>query len=168
MMQIFFSKIFWEIANFLVLIILLYRFLYKRVLAVIDARREKINSDLTGAENAKQEANKLLHEYNAKLADAKSEADEIIKVAEKRANNRREEILETANEDAQKIKDRAMGEIQQAKRQALSQLRDEVSGISLMIAEKLMKESIDAEKHQALVLEFIDQLDNEKLGEAKC
>ncbi|AZR74000.1 ATP synthase F0 subunit B [Anoxybacter fermentans] len=158
----------WEIINFLVLIVLLKRYFYKPLLNLIDKRREKIKSDLEEAEKSKKKAAELAEKYEARLKAARDEAQEIIAQAEKRGNERREEIIAEAREEAKRIKERAMEEIAQAKRHALSQLRDEVSDISLLIATKFLKESVDYNLHQRLVEEFIDQLDKDKLGEAKC
>lgn len=157
----------WEIVNFIVLLYLLKRFLYGPIMGMIDKRREIIQSDLNKAAESKKDAADLKSKYEDKLIAAKDEAHEIIAQAEKRGNERREEIVEEAREEAKRIRERAMEEIEQAKRQALSQIRDEVSNISLLIASKFLQESVDSKRHQHLVEEYIKQLDQTKLGDAK-
>ena len=157
----------WEIINFLVLLFLLQRYLFKPLLEKIDERRDKIESDLNEAEKSKKEAEELEEEYKQKLASAREEAQKIITAAEKRANDRREEIIDDARKEAKRVKERTMEEIEQAKRHALSQLRDEVSDMSLQIATKFLDDSVDKKRHQAMVNDFIKQLDEDKLGEAK-
>ena len=127
----------------------------------------KIESDLNEAEKSKKEAEELEEEYKQKLASAREEAQKIITAAEKRANDRREEIIDDARKEAKRVKERTMEEIEQAKRHALSQLRDEVSDMSLQIATKFLDDSVDKKRHQAMVNDFIKQLDEDKLGEAK-
>ncbi len=167
MMSFLGNTIFWTIVNFLVLIYLLGRYLYKPLLKIIDQRREKIETDLANAAEDKKKAQELADKYQARIEKARVEANGIIAQAEKRGNERREEIIADAHEEARKIKERAAEEIKQAKRQALSQLRDEVSNISLLIAQKFLQESVDKKRHQNLVEEFIDQLDQDKLGDIR-
>lgn len=152
----------------MVLIYLLQRYLFKPLLKIIDQRREKIQADLAQANESKDKAAEVARQYEAKLKAARGEADAIIAQAEKRGNERREEIIAEAHEEAKRIKDRAFEEVEQAKRQAVAQLRDEVSNISLLIAKKFLEESVDNTLHQNLVKDFIGQLDSDKIGEAKC
>lgn len=162
------NTIAWEIINFLVLTVLLGVFLFKPLLQKLDERRETIQADLNEATQSKKKASELADQYEAKLKASREEAQNIVAQAEKRANERREEIISEAREDAKRIKERAKEEIEQGKRQAISQLRDEVSDISLLIASKFLEQSVDSQLHQKLVEEFIDQLDQDKLGDAKC
>lgn len=162
------STMLWTIINFLVLIYLLGRFLYKPLLKIIDQRRAKIQADLDQAAAEKTKAAELTEKYQTRVERAREEAQEIISAAEKRGNERREEIIAEARNEAKRIKERATEEIKQAKRQALGQLRDEVSKISLLIAQKFLEESVDKKRHQNLVEEFITQLDRDELGGSKC
>lgn len=162
------STMLWTIINFLVLIYLLGRFLYKPLLKIIDQRRAKIQADLDQAAAEKTKAAELTEKYQTRVERAREEAQEIISAAEKRGNERREEIIAEARNEAKRIKERATEEIKQAKRQALGQLRDEVSKISLLIAQKFLEESVDKKHHQNLVEEFINQLDRDELGGSKC
>ncbi len=162
------SNMVWQIVNFLVLLVLLTKFLFIPLFKVIDERSEKIQAELNDAAESKDEAAKLVTQYQSKIDSARDEAANIVVEAEKRGNERREEIVAEAREEAKRIKERAMEEIDQAKRQALSHLRDEVSDISLLIAQKFLTESVDSKLHQNLVEEFVNQLDQDKLGGAKC
>ena len=162
------STLFWTIVNFFVLIYLLQRYLYKTLLKIIDQRLAKIQADLDQAAEEKERAAELTERYQTRIGLAREKAQEIISEAEKRGNEQREEIVAEARQEAKRIKERATEEIKQAKRQALSQLRDEVSKISLLIAQKFLQESVDKQRHQNLVEEFITQLDRDELGGSKC
>lgn len=157
-----------QILNFVLLLLALRFLLFKPLLAVVDKRREMIQKNLDDAAKSKDKAAELAQSYEAKIASAQSEAHDIIAQAEKQANERRDEIISDAHTEADRIKERAMKEIDLARHQALTQVRNEVSDISLLIAMKLLQESVDAATHQRLVDEFIVQLDRDKLGEAKC
>ncbi len=158
----------WQIINFLVLLVLLTKFLFVPMFKVVDERRENIKAELDNAAESREKAASLVSQYQDKIESARDDAAKIIADAEKRGNERREEIIVEAREEAKRIKERAMEEIDQSKRQALSHLRDEVSDISLLIAQKFLTESVDSKLHQNLVKEFVNQLDQDKLGGAKC
>lgn len=154
--------------NFLILLFFIRKLLFKPLMAVVDKRREMIDRDLSEAAKSKDKASELAKNYEAKINAAESDAHEIIARAEKQANERREEIIAAAQAEAEQMKERAMREIDLAKRQALTQVRDQVSDISMLVASKFLQESVDTKLHKRLVDDFIGQLDQDKLGDAQC
>ncbi|ACL70533.1 F0F1 ATP synthase subunit B [Halothermothrix orenii] len=159
------ERLLWQVVNFLVLMWLLKRFLYGPLTEFLDKRSQKIKNELDSAARKKEEADKLKKEYESKLQQARDKAQEIIEDAEKRAQQRAEEIIAEARVEAKKVKERNMEEIAQAKRDALDELRKEVASISLMVAGKFIKEKIDKKQQEALINQYIENLDQEKIGE---
>lgn len=157
----------WEVINFFVLLWLLKRFLYEPMTNMLDERKNKIESDLEKAKEKKKEAKKLKQKYENELKNARQEAQEIVENAEERGKEKAEKIVEKAREDAQRIKERNEAEIAQAKEEALSELRTEVSSISIMVASRFLQEKLDEEEHKELINQYIEDLDAKKLGEAK-
>ncbi len=132
---------------------------------MLEKRAEQINGDLDQAKSEREDAEKLKEEYKEKLQEARSEAQQIIDEAEDRANKRAKDILKKADEKAEKLKEKKMQEIEQAKKEALTQLRDQIAGYTVLAAGKLIQEQLDVKKHEQLVNEFISELDKSKLGE---
>ena len=161
------STMLWEVINFLVLLWLLKKYLYKPMTDMLDKRKNRIESDLEEAKQKKKEAEELKEKYENELKNAREKAQEIVEEAENRGKEKAEEIVEKAREDAERVKERNMEEIAQAKEEALDELRNEVASISLMTASKFLKEKLDEEKHKELVNNYIENLDEKKLGEAK-
>lgn len=161
------STMVWNILNFLVLLWLLKRYLYGPLTEMLDKRHQKIENDLDHAREEREEAEKLKKEYEAELQQAREKAQEIVEEAENRGEERAQEIIDEAREEAQRIKERSREEIEQAKEEAVDQLRNEVASISLMAASKFMKEKLDQQRHQELINQYIENLDEKKLGEAK-
>mgnify|MGYP003498727405 FL=1 len=85
-----------QILNFLFLVFILAKFVYKPLLNVMEARKNKIASDLEAADTAKVEAEAVKAEYAAKLADARQEAQAIIENARKNAQAAHDKIMAEA------------------------------------------------------------------------
>ena len=155
----------WQLLNFFVLLFLLRRYLYDPIKNILDQRADQINGDLDGAEERRQEAEELKSEYEQKLKNAHSEAQEIVDNAESRANKKAKDIINKAEARAENLKAKKLEEIEQAKKEAAAELRDEIADYTVQAANKLIQEQLDENKHQQMIMEYIDQLDKEKLGE---
>ena len=161
------TTLLWQLFNFFVLLFLLRKFLYSPIKNMLDRRAEQINGDLDDAEARRKEAEELKAKYEQKLKDARSEAQEIVDKAESRANKKAKDIIDEAEEKAENLKAKKLEEIEQAKKEAAAELRDEISDYTVMAANKLIQEQLDQQKHDKMIMDFIDQLDEEKLGELK-
>lgn len=161
------STFVWYVVNFIILMVLLKVFLYKPILQMLDKREEKINNELDMAEKRRQEARELKEEYQAKLQGARQEAQEIVQKAEKRGKKRAREIIAEAEKDAESLKERKLDEIEQAKRDAVREVRDYVSQLSVQTAGKFIQTEMDSDQHRQLIQQYIEELDREKLGEAQ-
>ena len=158
-----FTKFMWQIANFLVLMFLLKKFAYKPVLNMLDERRKSIEDAINNAETAKTEAEKMRKQYEAHLAEAKQEAQDIIAKATKLGEEMKNEIVANAQSEATKAIQRAQDEISREKDQAIAALRDEVAVLAVMAAGKIIGKAIAVEDHQKLVNEFVAEA-----GDLKC
>ncbi|WP_230868549.1 F0F1 ATP synthase subunit B [Iocasia frigidifontis] len=155
----------WQVINFLVLLWLLKRYLYGPITEMLKKRAARIEGDLNAAAEERKEAEKLKEEYEAQLKTARSKSQDIVEDAETRAKKKAREIIKEAEKKAENIKKNKMAEIEQAKKEALAQLRNEVASISLLAASKLIQEKMDQEKHKQLIKSYIAKLDKNKLGE---
>jgi len=159
---------FWEIVNFFILLFLLIKYLYGPITEALEKRKNKIENTLTEADKKREEAEELKQKYENELANARQEAQAIINKARQQGEEEKKDIIKEANEEANRKLKRAEEEIVRAKKQAVSELRDEVASVSVLIAQKLIEKSIDQQAQQQIVSEYIDKLDGEKIGEAKC
>lgn len=155
----------WQLVNFFVLLFLLRKFLYAPIKGMLDQRAAQINGDLDDAEARRKEAEELKAKYEQKLKEAHSEAQEIIDNAETRANKKAKEIINEAEEKAENLKAKKLEEIEQAKKEATAELRDSLADYTILAANNLIQEQLDKEKHQQMIMSFIDDLDKEKMGE---
>ena len=156
----------WELAiqivNTIVLFWILKRILFKPVLNIIDARENAIKTDIATGEQAKNEGLALKAEYEQKLSVANNEGQEIIKQATLRAEQKSEEIISTAKEEAIRLKDKANRDIAQEKEKVMNELKNDISNIAILAASKVIEKDIDQAKHEEMINKFI-----EEVGEAK-
>ncbi|MFW6386736.1 MAG: F0F1 ATP synthase subunit B [Bacillota bacterium] len=157
----------WNVINFLVLMWLLKRYLYGPVREILDARQERIETELSEAERQKEEAEEFKREYRDELRQARSKAQEIIEEAEARGKKKAREIISQAREETKIMKENRLKEIERAKRDAADELRRKAASLSLQAAGKLLEKKLDEDEHRRLVEEFIDNLEESKLGEVK-
>ena len=148
--------------NFFVLLFLLKKFLYKPVLNMLDARSNEVANNLTQAEEAKVEAQKLKDDYAAQIKNAKNEAQDIINRAAQIGEQTKTEIVTEAREEAAKLTEKAQEEIKREKSEALNELRTEVANLAVLAAEKIVGKSIEVKDHEAMVNNFVKEV-----GEAK-
>ena len=152
-----FTAIF-TLANTVALFLVLKKFLFKPVMKVITDRQKEIDDSLAEAEQAKQDAQVMRQEYEQKLSDATQTGERIVKEAVARGQSREEEIIRQANREAEAIREKAAEDVQREKRKAVNDAKNEISGIALAIAGKVVGRELNAQDQSDLVDSFIDQL----------
>lgn len=152
--------------NFLILLFLLQRFLYKPVLAILDRRASAIRESVEAAERARQESARADRERLEALREARRQAEEIVTRAQQEADRIRAERLTQAQEEAQRIIARAEQEATAERQQAMAELRAQVADLAVMAAGKVIGRSLDPRGHRALVEEFLADGDGRTPGAA--
>lgn len=147
--------------NMIITFLILRHFLFKPVKKMIDDRQKEIDDLYADAGRAKEEAQALEEDYRQHLAAAKSERDEILREAVTRAAAKEREILAEANAQADAIREKAQADIAQERKKAVNELKNDLSGIAIDIAEKVTEKEISEKDHEALIEDFI-----RKMGDA--
>jgi F-type H+-transporting ATPase subunit b len=155
-------KLAFQIINFLLLLYLLNRFLFKRVFALLDERQAKITKGLEDAETAKRDRELARAEREAAVAEARKEANEMIARANKIAEDTRNEILADARAEAEKVSARAREEIVAEKDKAMAEIRGQVAELALAAAGKLVRREMDDPIQRRLVEEFLAEFEPAK------
>ena len=133
----------WTILSFLLLMFLLSKFAWKPLLKMLNEREEKIRTAIEKAENAEKKLETLNEQGEKILSDARSESQKLLLSTKETAQNLKEEIEREAKQKATSIIDQARVQIQAEKNQVLSEIKNELSSFSIMIAEKLIKKNIN-------------------------
>ena len=137
---------------FLLLMFLLGKFAWKPVLAAIKEREQSIDDALNKAELAKQEMARLTSQNEELMKQARAERDEILKEAKILKDSIVNEAKTSAQTEGAKLIEKARIEIENQKKAALAELKEQVSTLSLDIAERVLRSQLDDKaKQQDLV-----------------
>ena len=134
------------------------KFLFKPVMKIIADRQQEIDGMYEAAGNAQQEAENLRAEYQQKLSAAQQTSERLVKEAVTRGQAREEEIIRKPNEEAAAIMDKASADIAMEKKKAINDAKDEIAGLSLAIAGKVVGRELNSNDQSALIDRFIDEL----------
>jgi len=151
-------KLAFQIVNFLLILYLLNRFLFKRVLALLDERGERISKGLEDAEAAARDRELARAEREAALDEARKEAQTMIARATKIAEDSRTEIVAAARAEAEKVAAKATEEITAEKQRAIAELRSQVADLALDAAGRLVRSEMNAPNQRRLVEEFLAEV----------
>ncbi len=151
-------KLGFQVINFLILLYLLNRFMFKPILARLDERSGKISKGLEDAEAAARDRELARAEREAAVSEARKEANEMIARANKIAEDTRNEILTDARTEAEKVTTRAREEIVAEKDRAMAEIRGQVADLALAAAGKLIRHEMDDKAQRRLVEEFLAEV----------
>ena len=147
-----------QICNLFLQMFVVKKFFLSKVLAILDARRAAADKEILDAQNAREEAMTIKATYKENMRQAKAEATALLAQAQKTASARSEEIINQAQAQAVQLKEKAAADIAQEKKKALNDAKDEISGMAMAIAEKVVGRSLADSDQQRLVEQFIDEL----------
>ena len=150
-----------QLINLLILMVAFKKFLFKPVMAILEKRRAEIEGHYEEAEKAETAAKTMKASYEQKMSGAREEADRVIRTATESANAMSKSIVSDAREQAGQIKRRAESEIEMERRKAFDEVKGELSGIALDIAQQVIEREVKEKDHEAFINEFI-----ENVGEA--
>ena len=146
------------IANLLILTWIVKKFLFDRVKKVMEERRTQVDTLYADAESAKSAAEADRAAYEEKLAGAEDEAQQIVQDAVVRADRMSEKILADASEKAGEKLRQADADIAQEKKKAINEAKDEIGGLAMEIAGKVVEKEISEADHKKLIDDFINNV----------
>ena len=144
-----------QICNLFIHVYLIKRFLFKPVNEMLEKRKALADAQIREAEKAKADADAIKTEYEQNMKEAKEKANEILTTAQRTAALQSEEVLKEAASQAAALKSKAESDIAQEKRKAVNEIKDEIGGMAVEIAGKVIEREINEEDHTKLIDEFI-------------
>ena len=152
------NELIWGIISFTVLLGLLYKFAWPGIKAGMEARSERIRTDLDAADEAKADAQHLLDDYKAQLADAKNESARIIEEARQTADGLKRDAEQRLQTELAELRTRASADVEAAKQQAIADLRSEVATLAIGAAELVVQKNLDRGTQVQLIENYINQV----------
>jgi len=150
----------WGTLAFAIVFFLMWKFAFPSVKKGMDARTERIRESLSTAEQAKNDAQAVLDEYQRQLADARNESNRIIEEARQTAEALRRDLMARAEADAAEVRTRATADIEAAKDRAMEELRSQLTQLTLQLTELVVKRNIDRDANTRLIDDYISSIGN--------
>ena len=153
-----FQTIILQALGFLVVLLVLWKFVFGRVGGLLEERQQEITSRMEKLETDQRELDRLNAETRQRLNEIEAEGQAKIQAAIDEGNAERQRILDQARQEASAELERARTEIQREKDEAILELRGTVAEIAIDAASKIIDQTLDAEKHQHIIDESISRL----------
>jgi len=147
-----------QICNLFIQLFLAKKFFLDKVKAILDQRREAADKEITDAQAARAEAEAIKQTYEQNMKEARAKADDLLLNAQRTANSRSEEIIGQAQQAAAQIKQKAASDIEMEKKKAINDAKNEISGLALAIAGKVVARELNAADQEQMIDRFIDEL----------
>ena len=163
MLEIDIGTLIFSIVTFVLLVVLLRRFLYKPILSMLDQRRQAVNEALDQAERTHLEAKQADIRLQEQIAATRLEADRILAEAKAKAEENAAEVLRQAKSDAERISAQAAADIELERERALASVREQAADLALLAAEKALTSPLTDSQQQVLLDSFVEQV-----GKGSC
>jgi F-type H+-transporting ATPase subunit b len=147
-----------QLFSFFIFVWICKQYIWPPIIKHMEVRQAKIAAGLRDAERAEHELKIAKEKAQNYVIEAKNQAGKLIEEANKRAANLIEEAREKANLESKRIKQQAAAEIESRSAQVKEELRKQVVALSLLGAEKIIQQQIDANQHEKMLLQVAEQL----------
>lgn len=152
-----------QIINFLIMVLVLTKFLYKPILKTIDERRKKISEGLELSEKMKEKEEELLREREKVLDKARAEGQKILEELKAKAKKSGEEILAEAKSEALALKEKAQKDIEDERKKIWSSVSDEVLTLSMGMTKTVIGQLLDSKFQDEVIEKKLKALEKESL-----
>ena len=148
----------WRIVNFIILLYILYKLMWKKMKSFFAGRREGIKASLEEAEVVKADAEKKFKEYDEKIKKAEEEIQGISAMIKDQGEEEKKRIIADAERASVKMKEDAKARMEQELKKAKNELRLEASELAVQMAEDILKKKVTKEDHEGMVREYLDRM----------
>ena len=147
-----------QICNLFLQLLVVKIFFLDKIKAILDQRREAADKEITDAQAAREEAMTIKETYEQNMRNARIQADSILANAQKTATARSEEIIGQAQQQAAQLKLKAASDIEMEKKKAINDAKNEISGLAMAIAGKVVERELNANDQESMIDRFIEEL----------
>lgn len=152
------STVFWSIIVFIILIVVLWKFVLKPVNNMLTKRQDEVRNAIDSAEKQKEEAQQYIEDQKKELDAARTEARQIIEESKTAAKKIKDEIEEKANEKSKIILDSALEEIKAERERSVAAVKNQIVDIAMEATEKIIGKSLSEEEHKRLIEDSLKEV----------
>lgn len=151
-----------SLCNLLLLFLIIKRFLFAPVKKMFAARKAQLDEKYAAADAAQRDAQTAKEQWETQMKGAKAEVDTMLKEAGELAAKRSEKIVAEAKEQAETLVRQAKADIELEKQKSANEMKQEIVGVSVALAQKMIRREIATEDHRELIDSFIDEIGENK------
>lgn len=157
-MTLTWESIVFAMLGFVILYWLLNKYAFGPLFGIMEKRRELVLGEMKEAEENRKQSEQFIQEQREELDKARKEAYEIIEQSRAMSARQADEILEQARAEANRLKEDAIKEIDKERKQAVAELRNQVSAMSVMIASKIIEKQLDEKTEKDLIERYLNKV----------
>ncbi|MDI3535062.1 MAG: F-type H+-transporting ATPase subunit b [Thermosediminibacterales bacterium] len=152
---------FFQIINFIILYLIMRKFLFKPVTGFMEDRTRKIEDKIKKAELKQKEGEELKRSYEEKISNIKDEAEKLLKETVEKGEKKGAEIIKKAKEESKTILQKAMQEIRREKIKSLRESREQIAELTIAAASHIIERNLNEKDQRRLIGQFIEKVENE-------
>ena len=152
------NELVWGGIAFFLMLIVMWKIAYPPIKSAMEARTQRIRDNLDEAERTKNDAQRILDDYQRQLADAKNESGRIIEEARQTAEQMRKDLIARAEAEAAELRQRNQTEIRAASERLMTDIQVQVRNLAIELAEKVVEKNLDRDTQLALIESYINQV----------
>jgi F-type H+-transporting ATPase subunit b len=154
----------WTLLVFLIVMYVLSKAAFPKIQEALDKRANAIRDSIESAEKTREEADKILEEYRARLREAREQADDIVARARKAAESTTSQATQEGREKREELLAAARRDIEAETRRSLERIRKEVADLTVLTTEKVTRKSLTGDDQKRLIDEALTEVDFSSLG----
>lgn len=147
-----------QLVNFLLVLLVLWKWVYQPIVKLLDERSERIEKSMKHAQEIEQKMQTVEQEQALLLNQAKSEAAAILEKAREDAERRKKELLENAKQEVQRVVAQGKEQLRSEKQQMIRDAKTEIVDLAIEAARKVLEDAVDEKKSQKLAEKTLEQL----------
>jgi F-type H+-transporting ATPase subunit b len=149
----------WTLLVFGITMYVLSKVAFPRIQEALDKRANAIRDSIDQAEKTREEADKILEEYRARLREAREQADDIVARARKAADTTKTQATDEGREKREELLAAARRDIEAETRRSLERIRKEVADLTVLTTEKVTRKSLTGDDQKRLIDEALSEVD---------
>ena len=154
----------WTLITFTIAVYILWKFAFGPIQRLLDERRQSVQDSMDAAEQAREEAHRLLDEYKETLAKVRLEAEEILERSRTTGEHAKAELMAEARAQSDRVLAQAHDQIERDTRAAVRELKGEIAELTALATEKVAAGSLSGKDQERLIDETLAELKIDQLG----
>lgn len=149
----------WTLVSFLIVMVILAKWVFPAIGQALDKRAQTISGEIDAATKLRTDAEAVLADYRERLAQARTQADEIVSRARSAGEAHHKQVIEEARAERERLLEQTRRDVEAEARRAIDEIRSEVAALTVLATEKVTRRALSADDQKRLVADALSELD---------